>query len=94
MTDTELPNTWHWGSGEVTGDSETYWFYSNLRFHYQGQMYTDPGKDWIVHFYEETGLTDHGDLIVDEYPVKRGSFETEDEALDYLLETANELIDY
>jgi hypothetical protein len=52
----DLPSGWHWGIGEIAGDSETYWFYTNLRFHYRGELYTDPGQPWTVAFYEETGL--------------------------------------
>jgi len=89
-----IPEGWHWGVGEVCGGSKTYWFYSNLRFHYRGQMYTDPGQPWQVQFYEELGMTDDGDIEVSEYACESGTFETENEALEFLFETAKDLIDY
>jgi len=94
MVETELPSGWHWGIGEVCGGSKTYWFYSNLRFHYQGEMYTDPNQPWTVCFYEEKGLRDDGDVQVSEYPYKHASFDTEDEALKWLAATADDLLDY
>jgi hypothetical protein len=94
MTNDELPSGWHWGIGEIAGESKTYWFYSNLRFHYRGELYTDPGQPWTVCFYEETGLRSDGDIRVCEYPCESGSFDTEQEALTFLNETAADLIDY
>jgi len=94
MTDVDLPSGWHWGVGEVTGGSKTYWFYSNLRFHYRGQIYTDPNQPWTVNFYEETGLTDNGDVKVCEYPCKYGTFESEEDALWFVVTTAKELLNY
>lgn len=91
MTDKTLPKGWHWGIGEIAGKAKTYWFYTNLRFHYQGQLYTDPGQPWTVHFYEEKGLRDDGSLRVSEYPCERGQFETEEEALEFAREKATEL---
>jgi len=92
MSKDPLPNNWHWGAGEIAGGSKTYWFYTNLRFHYRGELYTDPNKDWTVNFYEETGLTELGDIIVSEYPCRSATFESESDALIWLGETAAELM--
>jgi len=92
MPNETLPNGWHWGCGEVAGGAKTYWFYTNLRYHYQGQLYTDPGQPWTVHFYEEQGQLPCGDVDVCEYPCRSRQFDTEDEALQWLRETAEELL--
>lgn len=94
MVDSQLPSGWHWGGGEVAGGSKTYWFYTNLRFHYRGKLYTDPNRDWTVFFYEEKGLRDDGDIEVAEYPCDYGSFSTEQQAVNWLVEKAADLIDY
>jgi hypothetical protein len=87
----ELPPGWHWGIGEVAGESETYWFYTNLRFHYRGELYTDPNQPWTVCFYEETGLRNDGDIAVSEYPTTHRRFEREADALDWIAKTATGL---
>lgn len=93
MVKTEIPDGWHWGVGEVCGSSKTYWFYTNLRFHYRGELYTDRDQPWTVNFYEETGLRSDGDIEVSEYPCESDTFESEEEALEYMRETADELLD-
>lgn len=87
-----LPNGWHWGCGSITGGSHTHWFFTNLRFHYRGQLYTDPGQPWTVAFYEETGLTPDGDTKVCEYPTAQRQFDSEDDALDWIKTKARELL--
>jgi len=57
-------------------------------------MFTDPNQPWTVCFYEETGLRSDGDIEVSPYPCKVDTFETEEAALEYLVETAEDLIDY
>ena len=57
-------------------------------------MYTDPNQPWTVCFYEETGLRSDGDIEVSPYPYEQGTFETEEAALEYLVKTAEDLIDY
>ena len=90
----ETPNGWHWGVGTRSSTQYTYWLYTNLRFHYEGMMYWDEGHDHRVEFFEETGLRDDGDVEVSEYPCKSASFDTEEEALEWAIETAEDLIDY
>lgn len=92
MPNTDLPDGWHWGCGEISGGSKTYWFYSNLRYHYQGELYTDPNQPWTVNFYEETGKRDGGDVRVAEYPTRSKQFDNESDALQWLYEQATELL--
>lgn len=89
-----IPPGWHWGVGEKCGNSVTHWFYTNLRYHYQGEIYTDPGEPWTVNFYEEIGKRDDGDVEVAEYPCESGTFDTEKEAEEFLFTTAQKLLDH
>lgn len=98
----ERPRGWHWGGGSAGGRDEdgnpqgyyTYWLYSNLRFHYQGEIYWDAGGDHHVCFYEETGRRSDGDVKVDDIPCASMSFDTEQEAIEWAIEKAEELIEY
>lgn len=89
----ELPGGWHWGVGEITGESETYWFYTDETPAYQGELFTDAGQPWTAVFYEELGYRESGDVEVDEYPTTSMTFETEAEAIEWIQETANNLLD-
>jgi hypothetical protein len=95
MPNKQLPNGWRWCGGEVAGRDDgykTYWFETNLRYHYRGALFTDPGEPWTVHFFEEQGKRADGDVDVCEYPCRTAQFETEGEALDWLCETATALL--
>jgi len=94
MTDVDTPDGWHWGGGGRSSTYYTHWLYSNLRYHYRAQVWWDDGGDHHVHFYEETGQRDDGDVRVSEYPCRRGSFDSEEAALEWAIETAEDLIDY
>jgi len=93
MTKKKLPHGWHWGIGSTTGCSETYWFYTNLKYQYRGQLYTDKNQPWTVLFYEETGDLPCGDTEVAAHPCSAAKFDTEKEALEWLQNKASNLHD-
>lgn len=88
----ELPDGWEWWSGDRSSSYYTRWFGTEFRMGgalagkhglggYEGEVYWDEGGDHHVAIYPITGVGDD-DPIVDEYPAVRGSYDSEQEALD------------
>jgi len=89
------PDGWHWGIGErISDECVTYWFYSDLRYHYRGTLYTDPGQPWTAQIFEETGALPSGDVRVSEYPTRSAQFEDEADAITWIHDQMDDLLDY
>ena len=89
----ELPRGFEWWSGERGGAYYTRWFGTAFRMGgslagkhglggYEGEMYWDRTGRHHFAIYPVIGTRRDGDPEVDEYPVARGSYATEQAALD------------
>lgn len=93
---TESVDGWHWGIGERSSGYYDKWLYTNRvlypdgEFGYEGHAYWDEGGKHHVEFYQYTRWDPEGDHEVD-YPSHTASFDTEEEAEEYLLEKAKKL---
>lgn len=100
----ELPTGWVWWHGSRSPGYYTRWFGTEFRMGghlagkhglggYEGEVYWDTGGDHHVAIYPILGTRDDGDPDVSEYPVYSGSFDTEQEAVDAVLDAIRELGD-
>lgn len=85
----EPPEGWAWGIGERGDTYYDYWCYHE---DWEAHQYWDRGGEHHVEFLEIIGFSEIGDPMYD-YPSHTDSFPTEEEATEYLLETAGELIE-
>lgn len=88
----DLPGEWDWWSGNRASSYYTRWF-GTKSLRYEGQVYWDEGGDHHVAIYPVNGLRDDGDPDVSEYADKRGTFDTEQEAVNAVPKLIEELED-
>lgn len=92
----EVPDGWHWSISNRSSHYYTHWLYTDhVEGGYEAQVYWDKGGRGYhyVNFYEILGVRDDGDPNVSDYPCKSAKFESEEAALQYAAETAEELTD-
>lgn len=92
----EAPNGWHWGLSNSSDTYYTHWLYTDKalyqdgEFGYECQIWWDEGGQHRVEFIQISKIKQNGDYEYG-YPTHTGSFDTEQAALEYAIEKANEL---
>jgi len=95
-SDVPAPDGWHWGLGTRSTDYYDYWLYSDKvvyddgEFGWEGHLYHDNGGKHHVEFIQYTRLKPDGDTEYS-HPKHQRSFDTEREAVVYLIDTASDL---
>lgn len=92
----DAPEGWHWAISSRGRGFYTHWLYSNAvlyrdgEFGWEAEVYHDEGQKHTVNFYQYTKWDPDGDNSVD-YPSHSKQFDSEEEALEYAVEKAEEL---
>jgi len=92
----DAPDGWHWGLGARRTNGYDTWLYTDKvlyedgEFGWEAHAYQDNGKQHHVEFIQYTKLKPNGDKSYS-HPKHQRSFDTEEEAIAYLVSTAKEL---
>lgn len=92
----DAPDGWHWAIGERSPGYYTHWLYTDAvlyrdgEFGWEAEVYWDKGGEHNAVFRQYTKWDPEGDNETD-YPSHSARFDTEEEALEYVVEKAAEL---